>query len=768
MNFFSQTAAFAYRRILLYLNNLVYVIPLALFFVFLNPICLKLFVVDRKKVYTTASFSEFDPHNLTIGRIKNENCTNNFCYPEINDIFKRLAYDDAKINLNIIDFDNMSHANQTYFELSNNPSIYLNMPFIYIIYENTSLGENTSLQYDLLIFTHFQILTLINEAVPMLMRRAFFKLKYGYNSTDLYVDNSLKKVKYDPWFKTYLTPLVIESSIATFTIIILVFTVNDVKTEKRPYYITIGMNRFSYWCGICAADLLVSFIITFALVLINYFLRFFNSKDLFVLLGFMMLIELHNLMFIYFISWTFSNVIVSVGLYLSLMAIFIFIPWTIAMSSSYYDYAFCPVGSLLILMVIYVDRHNTDEFTVGTYTNNILYLMSTFVFFILLILFCEWLNKRRRRNNKKISEAKFNEFLAIKAAAPRKQEAMESEEQVRNSNPFDYFIRIVDVCKHFKVSPTKDVYAVNNVSIGIKEGTMFGLLGSNGAGKTTLMSIILKQLPLDAGSIIINGEDIFKEERQQTIGYCPQFPTHLDDNLTIAQTFKFFSIFYAQPKYEQERMTELLLNTMNLNDHKNKKIKHLSAGLKQQLCVCIPFLSDARTIILDEPTSVLDPISRRKVHHLINMYKGVKTFILCTHMLEEAEYLCDQIAIMIDGCLNSIGTPAFFTSTYGKDWKFDLMLESEDDTKVSEFIGQQIPNARLMFSRHHSRIYSVPSSEIKIAELFSILNNLKHKNIGVKQYTCTSSSLEKVFLNLVESNLKKDDSSELSDDPKPL
>lgn len=372
----------------------------------------------------------------------------------------------------------------------------------------------------------------------------------------------------------------------------------------------------------------------------------------------------------------------------------------------------------------------------------------------MLLAIFEIVSYIRRRNGKYFDMQRFIEAKRGRRLMP---EALEMEESVLNSKSDDYFIKILGVCKHFPSKIDNPVIAVNQVSIGIKQNSLFGLLGANGAGKTTLMNLILGEMPVDTGSIYVNGNDIRNEIKKSTIGYCPQFSDHLSDELTIYQTLNFFGIFFGKEKEERDDKIEALMNSLNLDIHRDAVVKDLPPPLKQKLCVAIPFLSNANLIILDEPTSVLDPISRRKVHHLINMNKGEKTFILCTHMLDEAENLCDEITIMIDGCIYSIGTPSFFANKYGKDFKIDILINPSNDknSEVDQLISDRLPLAKVMINHGCSRVYNIPSNSITISKLFRTLQDIKDMNIGLECFTCSVSNLEKTFLELGE-QAKKD------------
>lgn len=331
------------------------------------------------------------------------------------------------------------------------------------------------------------------------------------------------------------------------------------------------------------------------------------------------------------------------------------------------------------------------------------------------------------------------------------EEAKQMENIIKEGNR-DFAILVHDVSKLYKDSNGYPIYAVNQVSLGIKTGCLFGFLGSNGAGKTTLMKMILGEEPHSNGFIEIEGKNIDYEFDQQQIAICPQFDDHLSNDLTGIENLKFFCKIYNKTKEETKNIINMLVNQLDVEEHKDKLHNELSGGNRRKFCVAVAFLSDAPIILLDEPTSSLDPIARHKVHQLINRYKGQKTFMLCTHLLDEAESLCDEISIMLNGCVYTIGTPTHLSDRFGTEWKVDVILNDpseETNQNVTNFFAQNLPNAKIVISRELSRIYSVPSASISITKLFRLLEDAKAQEIGIKYYTCSCSTLEKVFQEIV-------------------
>ncbi len=187
---------------------------------------------------------------------------------------------------------------------------------------------------------------------------------------------------------------------------------------------------------------------------------------------------------------------------------------------------------------------------------------------------------------------------------------------------------------------------LDNVSFSIKKGEIFGLLGPNGAGKTTLIRIIAEGIS-HKGRILLNGKSI--EKRRYSIGYCPQ-DEMIYKNLNSYDNLK----FYAQlQKVKKERVKEL----MKEFSIPNKKVKHLSGGFRKRLSIAISLLGNPDILIFDEPTVGLDVETRHEVWSIIEKLKSRnKGILLSTHYMEEAENLCDRIAIINEGRIIDTGT----------------------------------------------------------------------------------------------------------------
>jgi ABC-type multidrug transport system ATPase subunit len=198
--------------------------------------------------------------------------------------------------------------------------------------------------------------------------------------------------------------------------------------------------------------------------------------------------------------------------------------------------------------------------------------------------------------------------------------------------------------------------------------------------------------------------------------------------------------------------TDRLISILELEDVKDKPIRELSGGDVRKLAIAMSFLGPAKIILLDEPTASLDPVARHHVHEMISSFKGEKTFMLCTHLLSEAEALCENISIMIKGCVYTVGSPGYLSDKFGTEFKVDVMLndESEESAKACDaFFADRLPMAVLSIMRPKARIYNVPATNMSLPQLFTTMEEGKQSACGFNYYTCSSSSLERVFMEIV-------------------
>ena len=209
--------------------------------------------------------------------------------------------------------------------------------------------------------------------------------------------------------------------------------------------------------------------------------------------------------------------------------------------------------------------------------------------------------------------------------------------------------------------------AVHGVSFTIEQGECFGFLGPNGAGKTTVMRIISCFLPPTAGAVTVFGRDVRREPTaiKARMGVMPQ-DNNLDPDLSVTENLMVYARYFDIAKKDARRLAKALLNFVELGDKALVDVEDLSGGMKRRLLLARSLVNGPELLLLDEPTTGLDPHSRRAVWEKLNhlKFKGT-TLLLTTHYMEEAERLCDRVAIMDSGRIVTIDAPRNLMDAHG-------------------------------------------------------------------------------------------------------
>jgi ABC-2 type transport system ATP-binding protein len=202
--------------------------------------------------------------------------------------------------------------------------------------------------------------------------------------------------------------------------------------------------------------------------------------------------------------------------------------------------------------------------------------------------------------------------------------------------------------------------AVNGVSFSVDDGEIFGLLGPNGAGKSTLIRMLTTLLPPTAGTAIVNGFDIVKDADgvRHSIGVIPQAMTS-DMELSVEENLIIFAKLYGVPRAKREKLIDELLNAVELTQWRSAPVKNLSGGMRRRVEIARGLVHEPRIFFLDEPTTGLDPVSRVAVWEMLRKIKSERdlTVLLTTHYMDEADKLCDRIAIVDHGDLKALDSP---------------------------------------------------------------------------------------------------------------
>jgi ABC-2 type transport system ATP-binding protein len=205
-----------------------------------------------------------------------------------------------------------------------------------------------------------------------------------------------------------------------------------------------------------------------------------------------------------------------------------------------------------------------------------------------------------------------------------------------------------------------DFTAVKGITFQVGQGEIFGLLGPNGAGKSTLIRMLTTLLPPTSGTAVIHGFDIVKQQDgvRRAIGVIPQAMTS-DTELSVEENLLIFAKLYGVPRDKRTRLINDLLAAVELTEWRDKQVKNLSGGMRRRVEIARGLVHEPRIFFLDEPTTGLDPVSRVNVWEMLQKVKAERdlTVLLTTHYMDEADKLCDRIAIVDHGELKALDSP---------------------------------------------------------------------------------------------------------------
>ncbi len=227
------------------------------------------------------------------------------------------------------------------------------------------------------------------------------------------------------------------------------------------------------------------------------------------------------------------------------------------------------------------------------------------------------------------------------------------------------------------------ITALNELNLIVKKGELLGIIGPNGAGKTTAIRIISCILHPDQGQVKVGGYDVLKNplEIKSMIGYLPEEP-NLYERFKAYDLLKYFGELYGVPKDRLDSRIEELLELVGMTSRAQHRINTFSKGLRQRIGIARALVHDPEIIIFDEPTMGLDPATAIVIRDFIGGLKGEKTIILCTHYMDEADSLCDRVAILNQGQILDMGTPKELKSQIHGDLILKIDLKYPD--KISE------------------------------------------------------------------------------------
>jgi ABC-2 type transport system ATP-binding protein len=310
-------------------------------------------------------------------------------------------------------------------------------------------------------------------------------------------------------------------------------------------------------------------------------------------------------------------------------------------------------------------------------------------------------------------------------------------------------IRCSNLTKRYDGKPP--VEAVRGLDLAVETGECFGLLGPNGAGKTTTIEILEGLLDATSGEVEVLGYHWGQDddEIRQRIGISLQ-ETRLSDKLSVRETLTLFRSFYRQGIEPEEAMAQV-----SLEEKADSWVRNLSGGQKQRLAVACALVGDPELLFLDEPTTGLDPQSRRQLWEIIRRFRETgRTVLLTTHYMDEAERLCDHVAIVDLGKVIALGTPRELIAGLGGEHVVEFSVACRDGTASGATQFVDLPAVSAARSENGNICLSVREPHIALPALMQRLEQLGCRLTGL---TTRNASLEDVFVKLAGRHLEEAD-----------
>lgn len=440
---------------------------------------------------------------------------------------------------------------------------------------------------------------------------------------------------------------------------------------------------------------------------------------------------------------------------------------------------YCLIGGIYQMIVLFYKSPlfiGTDSITTAlTFTdlmkweNNILFsiilpiIMTPVMYFYFRKLDAKKTGDRNAKIPPSNNEVPLNDDEDVKQERARVQ-AM-SNREMKESIAYTCNLRKVYSGKDQLTKQETKKVAVRKLSIAVDEGEVLGLLGPNGAGKSSAISMIVAEIAPTCGQVFIDGKDIRSDQTSlhNSLGYCPQIDP-LWAKLTLEEHIRYFAALKGVPPERIDAVIEYYISHLKLESHRKKKTKKLSGGTKRKLSYIMSILGSPHLVLMDEPSTGMDPISKRFLWDTItstfrNTNKGA---ILTTHNMEEADAVCDRVGIMINGELRCLGSTQHLKNIYGRGYILEVKLGNHEKETVNtlmdeleKYLFSIFPGMGTVERFMERAQYSVPSEDVKsLGEVFMKLEHCKETH-NLEEYSFSQSSLEQVFLYFAKQQLEE-------------
>ena len=280
--------------------------------------------------------------------------------------------------------------------------------------------------------------------------------------------------------------------------------------------------------------------------------------------------------------------------------------------------------------------------------------------------------------------------------------------------------------------------SLEDLSMQVPNGEVFGFLGPNGAGKSTTIKLLMRLIFPSSGTARILGKSIEDVSVHQDIGYLPEQP-YFYDYLTAAELLEYFARFHKLSATDRHERVQRMLKKVGLETAKKIQLRKYSKGMLQRVGLAQAILHDPQVVVLDEPMSGLDPVGRREVRDIIlELKKEGRTVLFSTHILSDAEMLCDRVGVIVGGKLRGVGRPGEMVGIQSQG--MEVLFELDGGGKTFPLLSR---------ATNTGERYRVEVSE---AELYAALEELKCAGARILSVTQLKPTLEEFFMNLVDAD----------------
>ncbi|KAG8190583.1 hypothetical protein JTE90_014059 [Oedothorax gibbosus] len=375
-------------------------------------------------------------------------------------------------------------------------------------------------------------------------------------------------------------------------------------------------------------------------------------------------------------------------------------------------------------------------------TRNLVAMAFSGLVFFFITLLCEFNFLRKPKNTQ----------VPVYTMDSEDEDVAEERKRVLTGQANNDVLHLIDLTKVYNSkNMRRKLIAVNKLCLGIPEGECLGLLGVNGAGKSTTFKMLTGDTNVTAGDAFLNGLSIRRDLQkvQQYIGYCPQFDA-LYDELTAREHLKLYSRFRGIPLKEEEKVIEWALKKLDLVNYADRVTGTYSGGNKRKLSTAIALLGAPPVIFLDEPTTGMDPYTRRFLWNLIiELVQSNRSVVLTSHSMEECEALCSRLAIMVNGHFKCLGSIQHLKNRFGEGYYITVRTELGEHETIKRWFRKTFTDVKMKEQHYNLLQFELKSGCISLAYVFSKMESALQE-LPIEEYSVCQNTLDNVFINFVK------------------